>query len=91
MLKLKPIAYPVATTHTHHTWAQHLTSAAYIQNTKRKKERPHKMNEKEKEVLNKVIKEMKNAQGIIHFWLPGTPIDTTFSSWIQDLEGLLND
>jgi hypothetical protein len=47
------------------------------------------MDEDEKKVLSKVLKEMKDAHGIIHFWLKDTPIDTVFSSWIQDLESLL--
>jgi len=47
------------------------------------------MNDKEKEVLRKVLKEMKNAHGIVDFWLKGSPIEQTLASWIKTLEGLL--
>jgi len=47
------------------------------------------VNEQEVAILKKVLKEMKDAQAIIGFWLKGSPIDATISSWIKQLESLL--
>lgn len=47
------------------------------------------MNETEKRVIRKVLKEMKNAHAIMELWLKGTPIEATLADWIQHLESLL--
>jgi len=47
------------------------------------------MNEEEEAKVRKVLKEMNDAEGIIGFWLKGSPIHATISSWIKELESLL--
>lgn len=47
------------------------------------------MNEREKVVVSKVVKEMKNAYGVVHYWMKGSPIDITLADWINQLESLL--
>jgi len=47
------------------------------------------MNEREREVLAKLLSEMKNAHGIVAFWMKGTPIEQTLADWIKSIEGLL--
>jgi len=46
------------------------------------------MNEREKEILREVLKEMENAYGIIKYWLKGSPIEKTLGSWIETLSRL---
>lgn len=48
------------------------------------------MNDEERKIVEKVIKEMKNAHIIIDFWLRGNPIEKTLASWIKELEQLIS-
>lgn len=45
--------------------------------------------EQRHEQLKKTLKEMKDAQGFIGFWLKGSPIDITLKSWVQTVEDYL--
>lgn len=47
------------------------------------------MDEKEREVIRKLLDEMKTAHGLVQFWLKGTPIERTLGDWIKQLEPLL--
>jgi len=48
-----------------------------------------RLDEKEQAVIKDVVKEMKDAYGMIGFWLKGSPIETTLDSWIKRLESLV--
>jgi hypothetical protein len=43
----------------------------------------------EKEVLQKVLKEMKDSHTLIAFWLKDSAIEATLHSWIVSLETLI--
>jgi len=48
------------------------------------------MNEREKQVIRQVVKEMKDAHSLLAYWLKDSPIARTLESWIKILEGLLD-
>lgn len=49
------------------------------------------MNEDEKKKLRKVLKEMRDAQGIVGLWLKGSAIDLTLKGWIKTIEELVEE
>ncbi len=46
------------------------------------------MNEDEKTKIRAILKEMKDAQGIIGFWMKSSPIAETLTRWVETLENL---
>jgi hypothetical protein len=57
----------------------------------RKYENLRKEGEEQKATIKKVVKEMKDASGIVGFWLKDSPIDTTLKGWLKALEGSLKE
>ena len=47
------------------------------------------MQTEEENVIRQVLDEMKDAHGIVAFWLRGSSIDKTLADWIHKLESLL--